>query len=66
MLVMGGPNDSIFPPHEVRATARAYATKARILSDTAHDIMLDKGWELAADEIIDWIPSVTAPAPITK
>lgn len=48
ILVLGAENDTIFPPHEMRATARAYGAECNILADTAHDVMLEPRWEAGA------------------
>lgn len=55
LLVLGAENDTIFLPHEVRATARAYGAECEILPDTAHDVMLEPRWEAAAGHIADWL-----------
>ncbi|HEX6290332.1 MAG TPA: alpha/beta fold hydrolase [Herpetosiphonaceae bacterium] len=55
MLVLGGAEDTIFYPYEVEATARAYGTSATIFPNTAHDMMLDPGWQPVADTILAWL-----------
>jgi pimeloyl-ACP methyl ester carboxylesterase len=55
MLVLGAAQDTIFHPSEIDATATAYHTQAVILSDMAHDMMLEAGWQRAADRIIAWL-----------
>jgi len=55
MLVMGAANDAVFHVNEIEATARAYHTQAVILPDMAHDMMLETGWQNAADQIIAWL-----------
>ena len=55
VLVLGGANDHIFTPAEIRQTARAYATQPTIFPDMAHDMMLEPGWQQVADTIIAWI-----------
>lgn len=55
LLVLGGAQDTIFHPHEVEATARAYNTQAILFPNIAHDMMLEPGWQAVADCIIKWL-----------
>ncbi|MCX5852925.1 MAG: alpha/beta fold hydrolase [Deltaproteobacteria bacterium] len=55
ILLIGAMNDTIFSPRQMEATAKAYHTKAEMLSDTAHDIMLENRWQDAADIILNWL-----------
>ena len=55
MLVLGGERDAIFRPAEVHATATAYGTQAVLFPDMAHDMMLEPGWHVVADTIVDWL-----------
>jgi pimeloyl-ACP methyl ester carboxylesterase len=55
MLVLGAERDAIFSPHEVQATAAAYGQQATIFPDMAHDMMLEPGWQLVADQMIVWL-----------
>jgi alpha-beta hydrolase superfamily lysophospholipase len=55
LLVMGAENDTIFIPKEIERTAKAYNTVSEILPDMAHDMMLEPGWQRAADRIIEWL-----------
>lgn len=55
MLVLGGAEDRIFPPTDVRATAAAYGTTAQIFDGMAHNLMLEVGWERVAGAIEDWL-----------
>ena len=54
VLVLGGEQDTIFPPPEVHRTAAAYGTEA-VLFDGAHDLMLEACWPEVADEIARWV-----------
>lgn len=54
MRVLGAANDTIFHPREVKATARAYRTTAKIYPDMAHDMMLEAGWRDVADDMLAW------------
>lgn len=55
MLVLGAARDTMISAVEVEETARAYDTKAEIFPDMAHDMMLEHGWEKAAERIRDWL-----------
>ncbi|WP_187271804.1 alpha/beta hydrolase [Aeromicrobium terrae] len=54
VLIVGAERDEIFTPKEVAATARAWGTEP-VMVDTAHDVMLDAGWERVADLLADWV-----------
>lgn len=54
MLVIGGSNDTVISMKAVNDTARAYGTKAEFFP-MAHDVMLESGWQSAADRIIQWL-----------
>ena len=63
VLVVGGEQDGIFTPEEVRRTARAYGSEAVLFAGSGHDLMLDVGWEEAAARIDGWVRErVTAAA----
>ncbi len=55
VLLVGAVNDTIFSRGQMEATATAYNTTAEMLSDTAHDIMLEGRWQDAADIILKWL-----------
>ncbi len=55
VLILGAANDAIFSPAELQATARAHGTEAKILPDRAHDMMLERDWEVVANYIIQWL-----------
>jgi pimeloyl-ACP methyl ester carboxylesterase len=57
VLVLGGADDTIFTRKEVESTARAYRTQATIFPNTAHDLMLEAGWEAVAGTILEWLGS---------
>ncbi len=57
MLVLGAAQDAFFPPDAIRSTARACGVAAEIFPDMAHAMMLEPGWQFAADRIIDWLAS---------
>ena len=54
VLVIGGEQDAIFPPADVRATAAAYGTTA-VMVDGAHDLMLEPCWPEVADQLTSWL-----------
>lgn len=55
IMVVGAQDDTIISLKAVRDTARAYGTEAVVLPDTAHDVMLEPRWQVAADRIFDWL-----------
>ncbi|MBF0427164.1 MAG: alpha/beta hydrolase, partial [Magnetococcales bacterium] len=55
VLVLGAANDRFVPASEVRLTGAWYGTEAIILPDTAHAIMLEPRWRLAANAIHAWL-----------
>lgn len=55
LLVIGAENDAMVPLKTVRDTARAYGTEVIILPGLAHDVMLEAGWQTAADRILGWL-----------
>ena len=54
LLVIGGSNDTVISRKAVNDTARAYSTQAEFFP-LAHDVMLENGWRLVADRIIQWL-----------
>jgi len=58
VLVMGGEDDTLFPPPVVEGTARWYGTDAVILPGMAHLMMLDAAWRSAADGLLEWLAGV--------
>lgn len=55
LLVTGAANDNVFPVGQVESTARAYNVEAKIFPNMAHDMMLEDGWQSAADHILEWL-----------
>jgi pimeloyl-ACP methyl ester carboxylesterase len=55
VLVLGAAQDAFFSGRDWRATARAYSTEAVIIPRTAHNVMLEPGWQVAAGKILDWL-----------
>ena len=55
LLVIGGAQDQIYPPDDVRRTAAAYQTQPVFFSGIGHELMLEPGWEKVADYIESWL-----------
>jgi pimeloyl-ACP methyl ester carboxylesterase len=55
ILLIGAMNDMIFSQGQMEATANAYHSTAQMLSNTAHDVMLEDRWKDAADIILNWL-----------
>lgn len=55
ILVLAAENDRVFTLTEERATAKAYETEVVIFPDMAHDMMLERDWQLVADKILQWL-----------
>ncbi len=55
ILVMGGAEDRLLPPEEVRATGSYYRSKARLLPGLPHMVMLDPDWRRAHQELLSWL-----------
>ncbi|TMD54231.1 MAG: lysophospholipase [Chloroflexi bacterium] len=57
MLVLGGGQDRVFTPAEVRATAEAYGAEVEVFPELPHDLMRGPGWQLVAARIESWLAS---------
>ncbi|SMH59815.1 alpha/beta hydrolase [Azospirillum agricola] len=55
VMVMGAEKDLLFPREEVLWTARALGTEAVFMPGMGHAIMLEHGWEKAAERIDGWL-----------
>ncbi len=55
VLVLGAALDNMLNPSENHATARAYGTKAEIIANVAHNMMLELRWQTVADRILVWL-----------
>jgi pimeloyl-ACP methyl ester carboxylesterase len=66
MLVLGGQDDAMFSPAEVRRAGLAYGATTEIVPGVAHDMMLDTRWQAVAERIALWLseqyPEPEAPA----
>ena len=54
-LVLGAANDQLISPQEVVETACRLGVVAEVLPDTAHLMMLDTRWEMAAEQVAGWL-----------
>ncbi|MEW6515364.1 MAG: alpha/beta fold hydrolase [candidate division FCPU426 bacterium] len=54
-LVIGAEQDRLFKPSQMQATARAYGSDLFMVPGTAHNVMLEDHWELAAKAMSDWM-----------
>lgn len=55
LLVLGVARDNMLKPSEIEATARAYNTQAEIITDVAHDSMLEQNWRAVAERILVYL-----------
>lgn len=62
ILVLGAEKDFFVSPTMVEATARVYGTRAHIIPNMAHAMMLEPQWQLVADLILAWLRQAPAPA----
>lgn len=53
--VLGASDDELIPSAFVRATARRFGATPHVLDDMGHLMMLDAGWERAAESVLDWL-----------
>lgn len=55
LLIVGAENDKLIAPLKIEKTARAFNADYKIFPDTAHDMMLERGWQAIADFMIKWL-----------
>jgi len=55
LLVLGVARDNMLTPGEIEATARAYNAQLEIVSDVAHNSMLELRWQSVAERILGWL-----------
>lgn len=53
--VLGAQYDRGITERELHTTARAYRTRAEIVPDMGHDMMLELGWAEVAERICNWL-----------
>ncbi len=56
--VIGAENDAVLSVKNVLQTAKVYNTKAIIIPNIAHDLMLDTNWEAVAKSIQNWLKTL--------
>lgn len=54
-LVLGAARDALIAPLHAQAAAALLGAEYRLLEDLGHAVMLDRGWERAAEAIAEWI-----------
>lgn len=54
-LVLGAEHDALISAAAAEGTARALSARYRLLPGTGHAVMLDTGWQAAAQAIADWL-----------
>ncbi|HLM54963.1 MAG TPA: alpha/beta fold hydrolase [Pyrinomonadaceae bacterium] len=55
LLVVGARDDAIIAPKKIEKTARAFKADCEIFPNTAHDMMLERGWQKVADFMLGWL-----------
>lgn len=55
VLVLGADEDGLISRRQVRATARAYRTRARMFPGMGHNMMLEPGWRDVARCVDAWL-----------
>ena len=55
LLVAGAADDAIIAPKLIEKTARVFNADCKIFHATAHDMMLEGGWQAVADFMIGWL-----------
>jgi len=59
---VGATEDALFTPAMAAAAAAGWGTTPVMLDGIGHDVMLDAGWERAADTLADWVRPTPADA----
>jgi non-heme chloroperoxidase len=55
IAVMGGAQDVLIPPTQMRMTGWSYGVETQLFANLGHALMLEPGWEVAAQAISDWL-----------
>ncbi len=55
VLVIAAERDTLFKTWEEERLAQAYSGDYKLIPGMAHDVMLEKDWQQAADHIIGWL-----------
>lgn len=66
VVVLGAEEDRLFPPDQVRATARAFRTEPVFFPAMGHGMMLEPGWEAVARHIADWVEATVLKTTLLK
>ncbi|HEX6231615.1 MAG TPA: alpha/beta hydrolase [Jiangellaceae bacterium] len=61
--VIAAEQDGLFTLAEQHDLAKAYATRLHIVAGSGHDLMLDRHWAQAADEVLRWASMLDADRP---
>ena len=62
MLILAAAGDRLIPAGALRDTAEDYGAEITFLPNTAHDIMLEERWPVAAEAMHEWITRTLDPA----
>lgn len=54
IMVIGGEDDFLFGPKDIKATAAAYQVTPHIIKGAPHNLMMQPGWENSAQLILDF------------
>jgi len=60
VMVVAGERDGLFTIDEMMRTAEAYGGAPVVIPGAGHDVMLDPGWEQAAEAILGWLDRLEA------
>ena len=58
--VIAAEHDRFFTLAEQLDLAKAYGTRLRFVAGSGHDLMLDRHWSQAADEVLRWAATLDA------
>ena len=61
LLVLGAEHDGCFNVEEIHATAQAYRAESHVFPGIGHDMMLEPGWQVVAERILNWLNTNLAP-----
>lgn len=59
-LVLGASRDALFPEVHARSTATLLGAEYQLLEGLGHAVMLDQGWETAAETIAIWLRDLSS------
>ncbi|MEZ5714771.1 MAG: alpha/beta fold hydrolase [Paracoccaceae bacterium] len=60
VCVVGGERDTIFPPASLARTAARFGTRAHIVAEAPHDLMLSRHWQDSARHFLTWMQTLPA------